>query len=146
MRIRKYCLRLFFLSALFSVLSLTTNAQWVQTPRPDVYVNQNCNGYYESLPGEYASSGLNYPLLLFFEGIGEYGDGSLNSLSKLLNNGPPRYISQGKFPTSFTVNGQVFKLIIITPQWKPKPNWAEPTADEVNSLIDFLYQKLSRRP
>ncbi|HEU4608541.1 MAG TPA: PKD domain-containing protein, partial [Chitinophagaceae bacterium] len=127
----------FVVIMLSTVFPLLVHAQGVQTFKPNVYVNNNCNGYIEYLPEGYSTSGQTYPLLLFFEGIAEYGSGSLADLQKLLNNGPPRYISQGSFPSSFTVNGQTHRFIIITPQWKPKPGWAEPTAEEVNSLIDF---------
>ena len=132
-----FCLSLFLA---FAVPSLTANSQGVQTFRPNVPINSNCNGFIEYLPEGYSTSGQTYPLLVFLEGIGETGDGSLADLQKLLNNGPPKYISQNNFPSSFTVNGQTHRFIIITPQIKI-PIWQRyPTAQEINGIIDYAVQ------
>lgn len=104
----------------------------VQTPR---YVSMTAlsNGYYEYLPQGYSSTGItNYPLLIFVHGVGELGDGSPAQLPAVLNNGTPRQISQGIFPTSFTVNGQTFRYIVISPQFTA---WPGPI--NINDIITY---------
>ncbi|WP_245793181.1 PKD domain-containing protein, partial [Flavisolibacter ginsengisoli] len=125
---------LFLLFAL--IFSLQGNSQ-VQTLRPNVYINAECNGFAEYLPEGYNTGTQTYPLLIFIEGIGETGNGSLTDLQKLYNNGPPKYINEGSFPTSFTVNGQTHRFIIFTPQITI-PIWQRyPTAAEINEIIDY---------
>src|SRR5215203_3636137 len=131
---------LFPILAFLLSTAYSANGQGVQTMRPNVAINGNCNGYVEYLPEGYATSGQTYPLLVFLEGIGETGDGSLTDLQKLLNNGPPMYINNGSFPSSFTVNGQTHRFIIITPQIKT-PFWMrDPTPDEINDVITYAVQ------
>src|SRR6476661_4575316 len=109
----------------------------VQTLRPNVYINAECNGFAEYLPEGYNTGTQTYPLLIFIEGIGETGNGSLTDLQKLYNNGPPKYINERTFPTSFTVNGQTHLFIIFTPQITI-PIWQRyPTAAEINEIIDY---------
>jgi Predicted peptidase len=86
-------------------------------------------GYYEWLPADYQSNATKkYPLIVFIHGIGECGNGT-TQLSKVLVNGPPKLIQQQKFPTSFTVNGQEFSFIVISPQftgqWRDAPVFNE---------------------
>jgi hypothetical protein len=87
----------------------------VQTPRY-VSITSNTNGYYEYLPAGYSSGSGTYPLLIFLAGEGELGNGNTD-LPLMLHNGPPMLISQGQFPSSFTVNGQTFSFIILSPQF-----------------------------
>lgn len=75
-------------------------------------------GYLEHLPEDYyANPTKKYPLLLFSHGIGECGDGSSTSLEKVWKNGLPKLIQEQKFPKSFTVNGEQFSFIVISPQY-----------------------------
>lgn len=101
------------------------------TPR---YVSMipNSNAFYEYLPQAYASESQNYPLLVFIHGVGELGDGSSSSLPTVLRNGPPKLINEGTFPATFTVNGQVFKFIVICPQFI---GW--PAATDIQGVIDY---------
>ncbi|WAC00930.1 T9SS type A sorting domain-containing protein [Lacinutrix neustonica] len=63
-------------------------------------------GYYEYLPTSFdASSSTTYPLVLFYHGLGEKGNGT-TELNKVLANGPPKLIEQGTD----------FEAIIISPQ------------------------------
>lgn len=81
------------------------------------------NAYYEYLPQGYSTTGgQKYPLMIFVHGSGETGDGSPSQLSRVLRNGPPKLISQGIFPTSFTVKGQTFKFIVLSPQFTVWPD------------------------
>lgn len=102
------------LCGLFSGAALQTYAQ-THTPIT-AKIDPAIHGYWEYLPAGYATSGKNYPLLIFLHGTGERGNGSQTALKKVLKNGPPKLISQGIFPQSFTVNGKKFSFIVISPQ------------------------------
>lgn len=109
----------------------STSYAQVQTART-VPISSNCQGFYEYLPAGYSSGNTRYPLLVFLHGIGEEGNGSTD-LPKLLDNGsPPDLISQGKFPTSFTVNGKTFSFIVISPQFIGWPQDAD-----VDAMINY---------
>lgn len=110
------------------LFALSTKAQ-VQTPR---YISMipHSNAYYEYLPQGYPEANKKYPLLLFFHGLGETVPAPMSSL---LNIGPCKEINNGTFPTSFTVNGQTFKFIVITPQFT---EW--PTETDADNVINYL--------
>lgn len=113
----------------------TTYAQtWTHTPRY-TSITGNTGGFYEYLPSGYNSNTDKYPLMIFIHGVGELGSGASGDLQRVLANGVPRLINQGIFPESFTVNGQSFKFIVISPQFK---NW--PTALDINSVINYAIQ------
>jgi predicted peptidase len=95
----------------------------------------NSGGFYEYLPQGYNSSTQSYPLIIFIHGIGELGDGSSSQLPKVTNNAIPKLIKLGQFPTSFSVNGQNFSFVILSPQFK-----AWPSAADVNSVINYAVQ------
>ena len=122
--------------AVFSLFTSNITAQ-VQTPRYNVSMTANSNGFYEYLPTGYSTPGNQsiYPVLIFLHGIGELGDGSISQLSKVLANGPPKLINQGSFPESFTVNGQTHRFIVISPQFI---NWPNPL--DINNIIDYAIQ------
>jgi Secretion system C-terminal sorting domain len=81
-----------------------------------ISITSNSHGFYEYLPAGYSSGSATYPLLITFAGSGELGNGTTD-LPAMLHNGPPQLISEGKFPSSFTVNGQTFSFVIISPQF-----------------------------
>lgn len=54
--------------------------------------------YWEYLPPSYEAQGTPSPLLIFFHGIGENGDGSLEALNKVPVNGPPMVIETDRWP------------------------------------------------
>jgi dienelactone hydrolase len=68
------------------------------TPRP-IGSTDSPAGFYEYLPPSYTASGAKSPLLLFFHGYGETGDGSSEALQRLVAAGIPRYINVGGWPT-----------------------------------------------
>lgn len=108
----------------------------VQTPRY-VTITSNTNGYYEYLPAGYSSGTGTYPLMIFLAGEGELGNGTTD-LPLMLHNGPPMLISQGQFPSSFTVNGQTFSFIILSPQFV---NMAQaPDLDAIISYAEAHYR------
>lgn len=86
------------------------------TPVP-LKLYETLGGYYEALPLDYASQPTKkYPLLIFLHGAGEKGTGSLSDLSRLLRNGPLKFINEKKFPANFNVNGEDFSFIVVAPQ------------------------------
>src|ERR1700761_8939790 len=102
----------FSMGAFCLLLSLFLSpAAWaqVQTAR-NIATGPNSHGFYEYLPQGYSSSNTTYPLIVFIHGTGELGNGSTD-LPAVLRNGPPKVISQGQFPTSFTVNGHTYSFI-----------------------------------
>ncbi|HLO82007.1 MAG TPA: hypothetical protein VK166_13660 [Chitinophagaceae bacterium] len=100
-----------------------------------VSIDGNSNGYYEYLPAGYndaANATKKYPVILFVHGIGELGNGT-SDLPKVNNTGLPQYINQGRFPSSFTVNGQQFQFIVICPQFV---NW--PGTSNIDAFYDHI--------
>jgi hypothetical protein len=57
-------------------------------------------GFYEYLPPSYTSTGAQSPLLIALNGKGEDGDGTPGGLQILLNQGIPRFIDVGGWPTA----------------------------------------------
>jgi dienelactone hydrolase len=113
------------------------NAQ-THTPRYNTPICTKVRGFYEYLPQGYTSGTATYPLIIFLTGIGEFGDGSTSQLPLVLKNGIPKLINAGTFPVSFTVNGQIFKFIVITPQFIKNPY---PTAADVDTVISYAVSR-----
>ncbi|VXC28164.1 conserved exported hypothetical protein [Flavobacterium sp. 9AF] len=97
------------------LLLLYSNKNYAQAPygsagqQTAVYLN-NSNGipfgYYEYLPQNFNPTSNNtYPVLIFYHGIGEKGNGTTD-LYKVLTNGTPKQIQQGMH----------FPAIVISPQ------------------------------
>ncbi len=107
-------------------------AAQVQTPRFSTVIDNNCHGYYEYLPQGYPNGTQQYPLLVFLHGIGELGDGTPAELPYILRHGPPQVIADGNFPVSFTVNGQSFGFIVISPQFIDTP-----TVGGIDDVINY---------
>jgi dienelactone hydrolase len=125
---------LLFLSLpIFSPIRMSAQ---VQTARTNTPIDQYINGFYEYLPQGYTPGGQKYPLMVFLHGSGEIGDGSAAQLPIVLRNGPPKLISEGTFPTSFTVNGQTFKFIVISPQFNSEPD-VPLVPGAVNDILDY---------
>lgn len=97
-------------------------------------VSDNVKAYYEYLPQGYPASGVRYPMILFIHGSGERGPGTSTSLPLVLRNGIPKLINEGTFPTSFTVNGQTFRFIVISPQFG---GTGFPSVNDVNNMINY---------
>lgn len=85
--------------------------------------NSSGRGYYEYLPEGYGT-GTRFPLIVFFHGAGERGNGSLAELPRVLQHGPPKLIEEGK----------EFPAIVISPQ--TATNWLSGiTTPFVNYLL-----------
>ena len=82
-------------------------------------VSANIKGYYKALPARYAESTEKYPVIIWFHGGGQYGDGNTD-LPLVLQEGIPKLINEQKFPPSFTVNDEKFSFIVIAPQMVKK--------------------------
>jgi predicted alpha/beta-fold hydrolase len=116
---------------LAGIFSIQAVAQ-VQTAR---YISMipHTNAYYEYVPQGYPEPNKKYPLMIFLHGQGEAGPGTTASLPLVLRNGPPKLISEGTFPASFTVNSVNYKIIVISPQFTV---W--PTEDDLDNVINYL--------
>ena len=73
------------------------SAQYL-TPRP-IGSTSFGMGFYEYLPPSYSDTGSGSPLLVALNGYGETGDGTPESLGRLLSGGIPRFIDIGGWPT-----------------------------------------------
>lgn len=103
----------------------------VQTARY-TQINGYARGFYEYLPEGYSTSNETYPLIIFFHGAGERGDGSPSQLPLVLRNGIPKLINNGTFPKSFTVNGKTYRFIVISPQILDVPDQSY-----LDGIIDY---------
>ena len=109
-----------------------------------VIINANCHGYLEYLPPGYNPAGAQkYPLLLFFNGHGSQGSGSVADLENFFTGGgtPPELCRLGWWTPSYTVGGQTFSFIVITPQFiRPFCCQPMPNAGEVDDIINYMIQ------
>ena len=76
------------------------------------------------LPADYATSTTNYPLVVFYHGLGEAG----TDPNKLLSNGIPKLIASGMRPDNITspADGKKYSFIVLSVQhwsWSPDPAW-----------------------
>ncbi len=133
--------RVFVVPALLFMLDgMRADAQTL-TARPNVSMTSNSKGYYEYLPSGYSPSGSQtYPVLIAFGGLSQNGDGSAAQLDYVFSNwgGPGWQIINGKFPSSITVNGTLFRFIVILPQFS---SGASPKGvDDVISYVIAHYK------
>jgi pimeloyl-ACP methyl ester carboxylesterase len=73
--------------------------------------------------------------------MGELGSGNEWELPRLLGHALPQRIAWGQFPTSFTVNGQTHKFIVISPQFR---NW--PSPGDIDATISYAIQNYKVNP
>ena len=95
-------------------------------------ISPGISGFYSSVPARYFESTYKYPLILFFHGGGQYGNGS-TELYKVLQDGIPKLQDEKKFPPSFTVNGRSFSFITISPQFERSPSNAD-----IRAMVDYV--------
>jgi hypothetical protein len=116
----------------------------VQT-KHTVNIGDYIKGYLQYLPPDYATTN-GHPLIIYFHGVGEVGDGTSSSLCNLLtpfNNFDitlPERIERGTFTPSVTYNGTTHSYIIVSPQYSQYdfPNNAYPGAADVEAMINYL--------
>lgn len=85
-----------------------------------VRVNDVVGGYYSGLPAHYHETSRKYPVIIFFHGAGQYGDGD-RQLYHVLTEAIPELLQQNRFPPSFTVHGSNYSFIILAPQFSTPP-------------------------
>jgi predicted peptidase len=95
-------------------------------------IGNNVDGYYEALPSRYNETKIKYPLLIYFHGSGQIGNGSATDLQKVLNAGTAKVLSEKRFPPNFSVHGQNFSFIVLMPQFR-----GQPSNTDVKSFVDF---------
>jgi predicted esterase len=93
------------------------------------------NGYWEYLPPGYGD-GTDRPLLVFWHGIDENGDGGLADLPKVARNGPPRLINQNQWP-----NARPF--VVLSPQHR---GTGCPSASEIRNFITYAARQYDVDP
>ncbi len=87
------------------------------------------NGYYEYLPPGYGD-GTQRPLLVFWHGLGENGDGGMTTLPKVLNNGPPKLIKNNDWPSDRP-------FVVLSPQ---HAGGGCPSAVEIEKFMNFAVE------
>jgi len=95
-----------------------------QTERP-LGSTAAANGFHEYLPPGYGD-GTPRPLLVFWHGLGENGNGT-TELSRVLNNGPPRIIRDDRWPADRP-------FVVLSPQ---HGGGGCPSASEIHDFIAF---------
>lgn len=96
-------------------------------------ISPNIHGYYKALPARYNESTENYPVIIFFHGGGQYGNGDSTDILQVLEDGIPKLLSEKRFPPSFTVGDEKYSFIVIAPQFAKKVG-----NSEVESLVNFV--------
>lgn len=88
----------------------------VHTP-VSAYISQNIRGYYKAVPANYnINTTVKYPVIIYFTGGGQFGNGS-TELFRLLKEGMPRNINEKKYPPYvLDASGKKVSFIVITPQ------------------------------
>ena len=94
--------------------------------RPVGTVVGTTSGFWEYVPPHYGD-GARYPLLVFWHGIGENGDGSAEELAKVTANGPPRVLKEDQWP-------EARNLIVLSPQ---HPSTGCPSSSEIHAFLQF---------
>ncbi|MBK8168883.1 MAG: hypothetical protein IPK60_00900 [Sandaracinaceae bacterium] len=85
-------------------------------------------GYWEYLPPAYGEvDGVRFPLMVFYHGVGENGDGSSAALDLVLANGPPMIIADDDWPLARP-------FVVLSPQ---HPGWDCPSATEIHDFITY---------
>lgn len=130
---------LFLRCLILGVLTLSSSFAFSQlNPKSFDGTDQYAKKYLEHLPDDYnANDATRYPVLISLHGFGEGG----TNLSLLEGTGIPAIIQKGNFPTSFTVNGKVYKFIVIAPQLNQGGiSWYTPQVDYVMKQIKIIYK------
>ncbi len=125
--------KVIFLAGLIICLCVNAPAIAQQQTARYIQMSEATKAFYEYLPQGYPEPEKKYPLLIFVHGYGEIGQGTTASLPLVLRNGPPKLINNGTFPSSFTVNNQTFKFIVISPQFT-----GFPSVNDINNSINYL--------
>jgi len=138
-------IKISFFSAtlILMLLSFSSVQAQVQKAHPNTYISTYSNGFYDYLPQGYSATGTTlYPVIIFVHGSWEAGSGSTTDLPKVLKHGPPHVINSGQFPTSFSLNGKTYKVIVFSPQMKS----SSAGAAAMNTVIDYVLKHYKADP
>ncbi|WP_304516348.1 alpha/beta fold hydrolase [Cohnella sp. CFH 77786] len=95
------------------------------TPIPKGGTNTTAYAYYEYLPEGYGDDpNVEWPVVIFLHGFGQKDDGT--GLSKLLEDGLPKYIN----------DGEDYPFVVISPQVSGTDNYFNPT--KVDTVVEFV--------
>jgi dienelactone hydrolase len=100
-------------------------------------INGSVQGYYVALPSLYQQTTKKYPVILFFTGGGQTGNGS-SDLPLLAKDGIMQLVVQKKFPPNVESAGRNNSFVIFCPQFTKQPTAAE-------LLSSFEYMKANYR-
>ena len=112
--------------------SASSGTGGVPDPSPGVQTERQLGstsapfGFYEYLPPGY-NDGKPRPLMVFFHGIGENGNGTTDKKS-VIKNGPPKLIASDKW-------AKERPFVVISAQWNGDNNC--PSADFIDSVISW---------
>jgi predicted peptidase len=95
-------------------------------------IGNNVDGYYEALPTRYKQNDKKYPILIYFHGSGQIGNGDPESLKQVLKAGTAKVLAEKRFPPNINVNGENFSLIVLMPQFR-----GAPSNSDVKSFVDY---------
>jgi dienelactone hydrolase len=162
MRIKIYSI-CFVVSLLFTMKTfsqLTTSGAWgTLTERANTPIDSMIGGFLEITPPGYNPSDLSkkYPLIIFLEGISQFGNGDTTELRYMYGSGEgmlPDIVRKGQLPTNnhFTVDGKTIGFIIISPQIRMQvrngrsdpEKMASPA--EVNDILNYVLQNYNVDP
>jgi predicted esterase len=117
-------------------LSITTARRQVARSYLSPAESNSTVGYYLYLPSRYyLHPEERYPLVVFLHGAGEKGNGG-STLSRVLVNGPPKLVAQGRD----------FPFVLISPQLPDfESAWPVPLVDEIIARASTLAQVDSSR-
>lgn len=105
------------------------------TPRPKG-ATASPVGYWEHLPRDYDPRAGSRPLLVFWHGIGENGDGSIEQLERVLLHGPPRLVHEGRWPAERP-------FVLLAPQHGGP---LCPSAQDVERFLAFALERYAVDP
>jgi predicted peptidase len=83
-------------------------------------INDAFGGYYITLPKHYSETRKTYPVLIFYHGLGQTGNGSTD-LSYILDDGIGKVLIEKRFPPNFNVGGKNSSFIVVSPQYSVQP-------------------------
>src|SRR5262245_28094486 len=93
----------------------------VQTAVSGTPIGGSVSGYYQAVPWYYYATTKSYPLIISIPGGGQIGNGT-SDLPLLLNDGLAKLIKDKRLPAAFSVNGNAYSFIVLTPQLTRYPS------------------------
>jgi len=94
-------------------------------------IGTDIGGYFVGLPSSYDQAATQYPLILFFHGGGQFGNGEVD-LPNLLSEGIPALLDTKSFPAIINAGGKVYSFIVLAPQFRSYPN-----NTDIQTFLDF---------